>query len=148
MASDASSNAEWAAKPPAAFDIVACYFPESEPKPDWSVKLRPALVLNVYRDKATGAYAVRVAYGTTTLKLMQRGHIDLIIQNAAELRIIGLPMATRFDLDNTVMLPWTPTYFGCWSGYPSPLIATLTEDYVKELAWLFTKRAALQEARE
>lgn len=139
MALDAL-RAEWEASPPAAFDIVTCYFPESEPKPEGKLKLRPALVLSVLRGKTTGAWAVRVAYGTSTLKLMQREHLDLIIQNATDMRLMGLAKATRFDLDEVVTLPWTRTHFGCWSGYQSPLIGTLLTEYAKDLAWLMLKR--------
>lgn len=103
-------------------------------------KLRPALVLSVLRNKETGAIALKVAYGTSALKLMQREHLDLIIQNAADMRTVGLPRATRFDLDNTVSLPWCPPYFDCWDGYRTPVIGSLTEDYAKDLAWLMLKR--------
>jgi hypothetical protein len=132
--------AEWPSKPPAAFDIVACFFPESEPKPDGSIKLRPALVLSVLRRASTGEVAVRVAYGTKNLKLMHREHLDLIIQNASDMRLMGLAVATRFDLDHVALLPWTDTFFGCWSGYQTPVIGSLTQEYAKELAWLMLKR--------
>ena len=104
------------------------------------MKLRPALVINVLRDRKTGAPACEVAYGTTTLKLMQRETVDLIIQNASDLNYIGLPRATRFDLDEVAILPWTDEFFGCWPGYDSPYIGTLTEDYLKNLAYLLMKR--------
>ena len=100
------------------------------------MKLRPALVLNIFRDRITQATFCEVAYGTTNLKFPQRGHLDLIIQNAADLNLIGLHRATRFDLDkaNVAILPWSAEFFDCWPGFPSPYIGTLTEEYLKELA--------------
>ncbi|HEY8357212.1 MAG TPA: hypothetical protein VIL30_07085 [Ramlibacter sp.] len=143
MASD-SIPFNWPGVPPAAYDIVACYFPETEPLPDGSDKLRPALVLNVFKDKNGGGHFCEVAYGTTTLKFPQRAGLDLIVQHAAHLKDVGLHRATRFNLDpeSAVILPWTPEFFGCWGGMDSPYMGSLTEDYLKELAWLFFRRSS------
>lgn len=132
--------AEWFRRPPAAFDIVTARFPEADPQPDGSFKLRPALVLSVLRDDTDGMIAARIAYGTTNLKLMRRENVDLIIQNAADLRVIGLPRATRFDLDETLIAPWCPPHFDCWAGYETPVIGSLTREYARDLAWLMLKR--------
>lgn len=137
---DSEPAAEWFLRPPAAFDIVSARFPEVNPQPDGSFKLRPALVLSVLRDDADGMIAARVAYGTTNLKLMQREGLDLVIQNAADLRIIGLAMATRFDLDEILIMPWCPPHFDCWTGYETPVIGRLTLEYAKDLAWMMLKR--------
>jgi hypothetical protein len=150
MASDATLPFNWPGVPPASYDIVACYYPESEPQPDGSDKLRPALVLNVFKDKAGGGWFIEVAYGTSNLKFTQRSHLDLIIQNASDLRDMGLAKATRFNLNkgDVVVLPWTPEFFGCWSDMDSPYIGTLTEDYLKDLAWLLFRRASGTEDEE
>jgi hypothetical protein len=74
---------------------------------------------------------------------MQRQHLDLIIQNASDLRQFGLYRATRFDLDHIVMLPWTPEFFGCWDRYSSPLIGSLTEPYIKDYAFLSLRRQSV-----
>lgn len=132
--------AEWYRRAPAPLSIVTCYFPETDPEPDGSLKLRPALVLSILRDKGTGAIALRIAYGTSVLKLTRRLGVDLIIQNAVDMRIMGLPKATRFDLDEQVDLPYSTEFFACWEGYKTPVIGQLTEDYAKELAWLMYKR--------
>lgn len=137
---DSEPPAEWFLRPPAAFDIVSARFPEKNPQPDGSFKLRPALVLTVLRDDSDGMVAARVAYGTSNLKLMQREGQDLIIQNAADLRVIGLPRATRFDLDEVLVMPWCPPHFDCWTGYESPVIGSLTGEYAREVAWLMLKR--------
>lgn len=139
MASDGQPQLpEWFKRPPAALDIVTCYYPETQPPPG-GPKLRPALVLSVLRNRNNGMIALKVAYGTSHLKLTRREGLDLIIQNAEDLRLIGLPKATRFALSETATLPWCPPYFDCWTGYVTPRIGNLTEDYAKELAWLMLK---------
>ena len=62
-------------------------------------------------DPETRRGAVEVSYGTTKLKLDKRGRVDLIIQNATTMGSLGLPMATRFDLDLTNILPWCEEFF-------------------------------------
>ncbi len=133
------SEPAWVRFPPSAYDIVACWYPDrgglaSEPK------LRPCLVTVVLRDEESSSFACRVAYGTTSLKIIHRQHLDLIIQNAVDLDQIGLARATRFDLDNTAVLPWTSEFFGCWTGYQTPRIGALTETYIKEYAFLMMRR--------
>lgn len=140
MDSDASSTPNWVGAPPAAHDIVTTWFPEKEPSPDGSLKLRPCLVLNVLRGKSTGNFSCIVAYGTSKLKIHQRRSLDLIIQNSQDLDTIGLPFATRFDLDELAQLPWNPEFFDCWSGYPTPVIGSLTEIYIKDLAYTLMSR--------
>jgi hypothetical protein len=142
----ASTPFNWPGVPPSAYDIVACYFPESEPQPDGSDKLRPALILNVFKDANGGGFWCEVAYGTSNLKFPQRTHLDLIIQHAAHLRDVGLPRATRFNLDKdqVITLPWSPEFFGCWDGMDSPYMGSLTEQYLKDLAWLLFTRASIK----
>jgi len=50
-------------------------------------------------------------------------------------------MPTELDPRNIVALPWTPEHFGCWQGYSTPIIGSLTEPYVKEYAYLMMLRA-------
>jgi len=145
MASE-STPFNWPGHPPAVYDVVACYYPETEPKPDGSNKLRPALVLNVFKDRKGGGFFLQLTYGTSNLKFPQRAGADLIIQNASDLRDIGLPRATRFNLDDEaiIMLPWTPEFFGCWNGMDTPYLGSLTEEYLKELAWLWFRRKSAE----
>lgn len=142
MVSDSVSPPEWLAQQPSAFDIVTAKFPEREPK--GALQLRPCLVLDVLRGKVSGKVACRVAFGTKNLKFIQRRGLDLIIQNAADLDAIGLPLATRFDLDNrnVVDLPWTDESFGCWAGHRHPKLGSLTEEYVKEYLYIMALRQA------
>ena len=88
-------------------------------------------------------YACDVAFGTKNLKLFKREHLDLIIQNSAHLRQLGLHRATRFDLDLISTLPWTKEFFGCWQGYAAPVIGALTADYIKEYAYQMLRRQSV-----
>jgi hypothetical protein len=51
-----------------------------------------------------------VAYGTSRLKIVDRRHLDLIIQKPNDLEQMGLAKLTRFDLDNFATLPWTEAF--------------------------------------
>lgn len=139
MASSAAHIPRWLDSPPSPFDIVTCYFPEQDPAPGASPKLRPALVINVYRGKSSGAFACDVVFGSTHLKLTTRLG-DLVIQNAADLAVIGLPRATRFDLDRPLRLPWSTEFFDTWRGYKTPRIGALTLEYQKDYAFLMMMR--------
>lgn len=132
----------WTRVPPAAYDIVTCWYPETGgvQRQNAEKKLRPALVTNVLRDEGNQLYFCRVAYGTKNLKIIHRQHLDLIVQNAEHLVQMGLPLATRFDLDNIIELPWAVEFFGCWSGRSHPRIGSLTQDYIKEYAFLMIRR--------
>jgi hypothetical protein len=133
-----SHEPDWTRSPPAVFDIVACWFPDEGG--GVGSKLRPCLVTAVLRSEQSRDYACRIAYGTTTLKIVQRSRLDLIIQDAIDLQQMGLARPTRFDLDKLVVLPWIDTFFGCWTGHRSPAIGALTESYIKEYAFLMMRR--------
>lgn len=139
MASDASSQPSWVSTPPAAFDIVSCYYPETEPQPDGEFKLRPTLVLKVFQ--SDDGYACEVAFGTKNLKIPKRQGWDLIVQNAGDMNQFGLYHATRFDLDNIEMLVWTPEFFGCWKHRTHPKLGSLTFEYIREYAYLMMRRS-------
>lgn len=99
----------------------------------------------VYQDTESGCYACEVAFGTKTLKTHQRRELDIIIVNSSDLDEIGLPIATRFDLDaeNRVVMEWIDGSFSPWKGYQSPKIGALTLEYQKEYAWLMAKRGGV-----
>ncbi len=90
--------------------------------------------------KKTGTFACKVAYGTRELKIIKRGEVDLIVQHPPHIQQFGLPRPTRFDLDCVATLPWNEEFFGCWAGHQSPVIGSLTEDYIREYAFLMMKR--------
>lgn len=86
-------------------------------------------------------YACEVAFGTKNLKIPRRLGWDLIIQNAGDMARFGLAVATRFDLDNVELLPWDEEFFDCWSTKESPKLGSLTEDYIRDFAFLMMKRS-------
>lgn len=141
MSGPVDSNPAWVASPPSLFDIVTVYFPESDNPDKPGLKLRPGLVVKVFRGKKTGKFYASVVYGTKQLKIAQRKSRDIIIQNAYHLSQLGLHRATRFDLDHIATeLPWNTEFFGTWSGRRSPTIGSLTENYIQQYAYRMMKR--------
>jgi hypothetical protein len=127
----------WETTPPSMMDIVTALYPESKPKGE--LRLRPCLVTATYQDEETSLYLVEIAYGTKNLKAWARNGQDLIVQNSTDLDEMGLPVATRFVLDQRVVLRWSGEVFGCWDGKKTPKIGALTEDYQKEYAYCMMK---------
>jgi hypothetical protein len=130
----------WTRNPPSAFDIAASWYPEREAPDKPGPILRPVLITAVLRGESSGLYACRVAFGTKNLKIVQRQADDLIIQNARDLEQFGLGRATRFDLDFTATLPWNKSFFGCWTDHTTPVIGSLTEEYIRDYAFLMMRR--------
>ena len=130
----------WLENSPSAFDIVTCWFPDSLLVDTPGKKLRPCLVTRVLRLHASDQIACIVAFGTSQLKLARRLGLDLIVRRLADLDEIGLPTATRFDLDTLALLPWDDRFFGCWSGFTTPVTGQLTEPCIKEYAYLMMRR--------
>jgi hypothetical protein len=99
----------------------------------------------VFQNDETGAYACEIAYGTKSIKLHQRGGLDIIISNSSDIDEMGLHVATRFDLDpeNRIVLEWCEPNFKAWSGYLSPKLGALTLEYQKDYAWLMAKRSGV-----
>lgn len=97
----------------------------------------------VLQGRSSGAFACRVVYGTKALKIVKRQTVDLIIQHTPHLHQMGLARPTRFDLDCIATLPWNEEFFGCWTGYRSPVIGTLTEHYIREYAYIMMKRQSV-----
>lgn len=114
-----SAKPGWTSRPPRVGNIVTCLYP-GDPKG----RLRPVLVLETQAGSA-GSFAVRVAYGTKALDRETRGKIDLIIDDPADIDACGLPLATRFDLENLATIPWQPPLCDCWRGFDTPIIGKL-----------------------
>lgn len=142
MSATISNLPAWVNQPPAAYDIVTAFYPESKPRPGVKL-LRPCLVTQVRKNNETHAYACAVVFGTKHLKIMRRQYLDIIVQNHEDITAFGLGMATRFDLDSPVLLPWTSQFFGCWRGKRSPVIGSLTADYVKDYAFKMLRRGSV-----
>jgi hypothetical protein len=109
----------WVSRPPRVGEIVTCLYP-NDPKG----RLRPCLVLEARAGSASG-YSIRVAYGTKSLDKATRGNIDLIIENQSDVDACGLAVPTRFDLENTAVIPWEPPDCDCWHGQYSPVLGVL-----------------------
>jgi hypothetical protein len=125
---------------PSPLDIVWCHFPEEHDYEKPGPKPRPGLVRAVRLNRERTRAEVDVTYGTSRTKSFERPS-DFIIANAADLSAMGLPQATRFDLDKTIWLPWAVEWFTPRTHGQSPVIGTLTQEYRRYLAELKTKRA-------
>ena len=130
----------WVDALPSSYDIVTAYYPETKPKSE--LRLRPCLVVQVVEGE-DGAKACVVVFGTKHLKVAKRGHLDIIVGNAADIAQFGLSMATRFDLDSPVPLPWHPEAFGCWSGHSHPVIGSLSEPFIRDYAFKMLSRRSV-----
>jgi hypothetical protein len=113
----------WVSRPPSAGAIVTCLYP-NDPKGE----LRPCLVLETLSGSKSG-YAVRVAFGTKSLKKDTRGAIDLIVESQGDIDTCGLAVATRFDLENTAIIPWDLPDCGCWRGQYTPILGWLPRSH-------------------
>jgi hypothetical protein len=94
---------------PRIHSIVWCRLPDSGGNPGKSVT--PALVRGSERHPPTHRGALYLSLGTTKLDTNNCREVDLIIQNAARLAQLDLPMAVRFDLGTTIWFPWAAEFF-------------------------------------
>jgi hypothetical protein len=125
---------------PAAGDIVWCHFPDSSPQP----KPRPALILTVYDDDAP-EFVVRVVYGTSqrTTQLHSGEFAIAQLRNPAAYELAGLSYDTKFNLKQTVDLPFTDEHFSVPPAAPQgqcPTLGTLHSTMMQ--AFLAAWRAA------
>jgi hypothetical protein len=101
----------WAPRPKAG-DIVQCRFPEGKAAPP-GPKDRPALIVEVEADPENDAASIaKVAYGTSQ-DVEQRYPGEFTVR-ATDPKA-GLDRDTKFDLGNTVRLPFDTDWFA-----PSP----------------------------
>lgn len=124
---------------PAPGDLVWCRFPEDlrlKPAP----KARPALVLAVgHKDDEPGMPMVRVAAGTS--RKTAAGQVypwEMLVErtDAVEFRATGLSYTTKFNLRNTLELPYTSEFFAAAPGQPfgkSPRLGMLHPTYMAVL---------------
>ena len=111
---------------PAAGEIVWCRFPD-----DVSLrpKLRPALILVVFDDDAP-QFHVRVAYGTSQrTTTLHRGEFAILRgRNPAAFETSGLSYDTKFNLRQTLDMPYTTEWFAVPPAAPyghTPKLGTL-----------------------
>ena len=122
---------QWWAEPTAG-EIVWCHFPDyvsRRPKP------RPALILAVF-DDAAPQFDVRVAYGTSKrTSTLQRGEFAILRdRNPAAFDAAGLSFDTKFDLKQTLDMPYTTEWFSVPPAAPhgqTPKLGTLHPSLVR-----------------
>jgi hypothetical protein len=129
---------------PAPASIVWCCFPTDLAPGVPGPKARPALVFKVrYVDDPPGnRFYVQIAYGTSKLKPGRRPH-DFSIANSATLDLIGLPQATRFDLDRILWLPWARPFFEPRhpeERFATPTVSVLPGELSRMLGWTMAMR--------
>ena len=138
------STRPWAPRPKAG-DIVQCRFPEGKvgtPSP----KDRPALVIEVEEDSdGESASIVRVAYGTSQ-DIAQRYPGEFTVR-ATDPKA-GLDRDTKFDLGNTVRLPFDSEWFAPspnrrFGNHPKRGVLNLQDDKLKRAL-----QSAILEAKE
>ena len=133
--------AMWPAPEPG--DIVWCRFPE-RPRDKPGPKPRPALVIEVV--ERTDGIEVKVAYGTSQkLGRLLAGEFAIRkLDNAAAYALPGLSYDTKFNLVDTLSLPWDSEFFAI-PAYPKhgqlPKLGSLHPGMMK------TVGAALRAAR-
>lgn len=128
---------------PVAGDIVWCHFPGNiKPR----AKPRPALILAVFDDNAP-QFDVRVVYGTSQrTTTLYRGEFAILRErNAAAFEAAGLSYDTKFDLKQSLDLPYTTNWFSVPPAAPhgqSPKLGVLHPALMRALEAAF--RAATQ----
>ena len=131
----------WWAEPTAG-DIVWCHFPDyinPHPKP------RPVLILVVFDDNAP-QFEVRVVYGTSRrTTMLHRGEFSILRDlNVAAFRAAGLSYDTKFDLKQTIDLPYTYEWFSVPPTAPfgqTPKLGVLHPSLVRALQAAFRAAA-------
>lgn len=119
---------------PRAGDIVWCHFPNFEPN-DPTMKERPALVISVMEGREPPL--LRVAYGTSQRpRPVPAG--CFLVEDPEHLKVAGLWKATRFNLKNLVILPWSLGAFVNAPGVaglhkPSPVMGALHSGCVEDM---------------
>lgn len=128
---------------PTAGDIVWCHFPDNiGPRP----KPRPALILAVFDDNAP-QFDVRVVYGTSQrTTMLYRGEFSILRErNAAAFAAAGFSYDTKFDLKQSIDLPYTTEWFSVPPAAPhgqTPKLGVLHPSLVRALQAAF--RAATE----
>ena len=133
---------QWWAEPTAG-EIVWCHFPDyvgPRPKP------RPALILAVF-DDAAPQFDVRVAYGTSKrTTTLHRGEFAILRdRNLAAFEAAGLSFDTKFDLKQTLDLPYATEWFSVPPAAPhgqTPKLGTLHPSLVRAVQAAFRAASA------
>ena len=123
---------------PTAGEIAWCHFPDYiNPRP----KPRPALILSVF-DEDAPEFAVEVAYGTSQRTTeLHRGEFSILRdRNRAAYQAAGLSFDTKFDLRQTVVLPYSTEWFSVPPAAPhgqKPTLGTVHPSLVRAIEAAF-----------
>lgn len=91
-------------------------------------------------------HSLLIAPGTKNLKVDKRP-LDFMVSNYVEMTAAGLPMATRFDLDDLLPLPYNKSFFAIFDKrrHSNPIMGSLSPQSAIALNELFALRRALRE---
>ncbi len=134
----------WVGTPPSRLDIVSAYYPESTPPHEW--KLRRCIVTDVLVDPDDGQVVCEVSYGTSQPSAY--GSPFLHVHNFSDLTAMGLSKDTRFAMGERALLPWSPPYFDCMYGRPTPIMGRLLASYHRDFAYCMAAYQAAQQDAE
>jgi hypothetical protein len=122
---------------PTAGDIAWCHFPDDIHPP---AKPRPALILAVFDGDGDGdeEYVVRVVYGTSQrTTALSRGKFAILQSHyRAAYEMAGLSYDTKFDLKQTLDLPYSSDWFSVAPAAPwgqTPKLGVLHPSMVRTL---------------
>jgi hypothetical protein len=128
---------------PALADIVWCRFPRDL---GVAIKPRPALIIRIMEDESQRIH-VRVAYGTSQKpRDLFAGEFSILADRDAQAyELAGLSYDTKFNLKDSVDLPFNDEWFEVAPGAPhgrSPKLGTL---HMSKMRALRAAAAALSE---
>ena len=121
--------------------VVSCHFPLAETPDAPGPIARPALVVQVFRDRVDGIMKAVVAYGTTRTTRANAG-FEIRMNREEGLRKAGLTRPTRFTLSRMRILPLDNTFFRVASG-GSPVLGCLDEGLMERLDAIFEALAGI-----
>ncbi len=109
---------------PLPYDVVWCRWPADDDPTGF--KPRPALVRQVYQKD--DRIKVEVAYGTSKVQIRDANSFgSFVVARFAALEPAGLDFNTRFELANTLRLPWSPVVFCKRLDGKGPVIGRLPD---------------------
>ena len=122
--------------PPAALDIVWCRFPLVEDPDNPGPKPRPALVRRVL-NKNDNIY-IEISFGTSNTR--RYSDKDLYIANLSNMIDAGLPQATIFQLERTVIIPWAEEWCFEREDGTGPVVGHLNQICQEYLRHILSRR--------
>ncbi|TJY57197.1 hypothetical protein E4T66_17460 [Sinimarinibacterium sp. CAU 1509] len=99
---------------PTAGDVVLCKFPQDLRSPSPGPKSRPAIILKVFEPAASApaTFRVQVCYATTNRQRLFDHEFEITrAGHAVEFESAGLSGDTKFDLLQSVLVPYDSDWF-------------------------------------